>query len=65
MGELDKKHNESNGLAGVVECFELHTRGLKVDPLRWLPLLCASLNDPIGSSAIFNGNRLQWVPSKK
>jgi len=45
-----------NRLVWVVECFELHARGLRVDFWGWLALLHASLDDPAKSGAVINTN---------
>jgi hypothetical protein len=41
----------------VVECFELHAEGLGVNPLGWIPMLCASLNVLIELGIVINTNR--------
>jgi hypothetical protein len=41
----------------VVECFELHAGGLRVDPPSWLPLLCASIDVPTGLGAVISTDR--------
>jgi hypothetical protein len=44
------------GSSKIGECFEFHAGVLWVDPSGWLPLLCASLDVPIGLGAIINAD---------
>jgi len=50
----------------MVESFELHVGGLGVNSPGWLPLLCASLDIPAGSSTVISADgfaTLHWVQS--
>lgn len=40
----------------MIECSELHAENFGVDPLGWLPLLCASPDVSTGSGAVISAN---------
>ena len=51
-----KGEYQPNEIIQVVECFELHVRGLDINTPSWLPPLHVSLNVFVGSGIVINTN---------